>query len=124
MFTKGYRCAPEASHRLATLQTELPADQEGCLTRREREVLTLIELGWSNKQIAQNLCIEVRTVKNHVHNLLEKLRVTRRGEAAARVRSAHATDRQSQLSAPATLKPAIGTRPLPGQVLVSIGPPG
>ena len=53
------------------------------LTPREREVLALIELGWSNKQIARQLCIEIRTVKNHVHNLLEKLRVSRRAEAAA-----------------------------------------
>jgi two-component system nitrate/nitrite response regulator NarL len=63
-----------------------PGDEH--LTPREREVLALIELGWTNKQIAQELCIEVRTVKNHVHNLLEKLRVSRRGEAAARLRSA------------------------------------
>jgi two-component system nitrate/nitrite response regulator NarL len=34
------------------------------------------------------LLIEVRTVKNHVHNILEKLQVHRRGEAAARMRSA------------------------------------
>jgi two-component system nitrate/nitrite response regulator NarL len=58
------------------------------LTPREREVLVLIEQGLSNKQIAQRLGIEVRTVKNHVHNLLEKLRVQRRGEAAARLRTA------------------------------------
>ena len=32
-------------------------------------MLALIELGWSNKQIARQLCIEIRTVKNHVHNL-------------------------------------------------------
>jgi DNA-binding NarL/FixJ family response regulator len=48
----------------------------------------LIERGMTNKQIATTLGIEVRTVKNHVHNLLEKLRVRRRGEAAARLRSA------------------------------------
>jgi DNA-binding NarL/FixJ family response regulator len=56
------------------------------LTSREREVLRLIDQGLSNKEIARNLGIEVATVKNHVHNLLEKLQVHRRGEAAARVR--------------------------------------
>jgi len=65
-----------------------PADGEGHLTPREREVLLRIEQGMTNKQIAIDLGIEVRTVKNHVHNLLEKLRVRRRGEAAARLRSA------------------------------------
>jgi DNA-binding NarL/FixJ family response regulator len=42
--------------------------------------------GLSNKEIACGLQIEVATVKNHVHNILEKLNVTRRGEAAAIVR--------------------------------------
>lgn len=68
-----------------THQQSLTTDH---LTPREREVLVLIEQGLSNKQIAQRLGIEVRTVKNHVHNLLEKLRVQRRGEAAARLRAA------------------------------------
>jgi DNA-binding NarL/FixJ family response regulator len=35
----------------------------------------------SNKEIATRLRIEVATVKNHVHNVLDKLRVHRRGEA-------------------------------------------
>jgi DNA-binding NarL/FixJ family response regulator len=68
--------------------THQPSATTDHLTPREREVLVLIEQGLSNKQIAQRLGIEVRTVKNHVHNLLEKLRVQRRGEAAARLRSA------------------------------------
>jgi two-component system nitrate/nitrite response regulator NarL len=56
------------------------------LTAREREIAGLIDQGLSNKEIAQRLCIELATVKNHVHNLLEKLGVRRRGEAAAACR--------------------------------------
>jgi DNA-binding NarL/FixJ family response regulator len=59
------------------------------LTAREGEVLRLIDRGCSNKDIARCLGIEVATVKNHVHNILGKLRVHRRGEAAARVRPDH-----------------------------------
>jgi two-component system nitrate/nitrite response regulator NarL len=61
----------------------LPALPE--LTAREREIVGLIAEGLSNKEIAQRLVIEVATVKNHVHNILEKLQVSRRTEAAARV---------------------------------------
>jgi len=53
------------------------------LTSREMEVLELISRGYTNQQIAQHLVIEVGTVKNHVHNILEKLNVSSRGEAAA-----------------------------------------
>ena len=58
------------------------------LTRREREVVRLIGDGLSNKEIAGSLRIELPTVKNHVHNILEKLGVASRGEAfgAARAR--------------------------------------
>jgi two-component system nitrate/nitrite response regulator NarL len=51
------------------------------LTRREREIVSLIGRGLSNKEIAGTLRIELPTVKNHVHNILEKLRVARRTEA-------------------------------------------
>ena len=56
------------------------------LTPREREIVALIDRGCSNKEIARRLDIELSTVKNHVHNLLEKLGVARRSAAAARVR--------------------------------------
>jgi DNA-binding NarL/FixJ family response regulator len=56
------------------------------LTRRERQILALIDEGLTNKEIAQRLQIEVATVKNHVHSILEKTRVRRRGEAAALTR--------------------------------------
>lgn len=74
--------------RVASLSTRT-SDPGGVdlLTRREVEVLRLIEEGLSNKEIALQLSIEIATVKNHVHNILDKLRVRRRGEAAARLRA-------------------------------------
>ena len=53
------------------------------LTDRELEVLELIGEGLTNQQISERLVIEVGTVKNHVHSILEKLNVSSRGEAAA-----------------------------------------
>jgi DNA-binding NarL/FixJ family response regulator len=52
------------------------------LTPREREVLDLIGEGLSNQEIAVRLVIEVGTVKNHVHNILRKLDVSSRQDAA------------------------------------------
>ncbi|MCA9874666.1 MAG: response regulator transcription factor [Ardenticatenaceae bacterium] len=53
------------------------------LTPRELEVLELIDSGLSNQEIAERLYIEVGTVKNHVHNILRKLNVNNREDAAA-----------------------------------------
>lgn len=53
------------------------------LTPREREVLDLIGKGLTNKEIADRLYIEVGTVKNHVHNILKKMDVSSREDAAA-----------------------------------------
>jgi DNA-binding NarL/FixJ family response regulator len=52
------------------------------LTRREREILGLIVQGLTNKQIAEALCISQATVKTHVENLIEKLGVADRTQAA------------------------------------------
>jgi DNA-binding NarL/FixJ family response regulator len=70
-------------HALTTDRTQLGGHE---LTPREREVLVLIGEGLPNKAIAQRLCIELPTVKNHVHHILEKLRVHRRADAVARLR--------------------------------------
>jgi two-component system, NarL family, nitrate/nitrite response regulator NarL len=53
------------------------------LTRRELEVLQLVADGLSNKEIATSLFITEGTVKNHVHNALEKLQLENRTQAAA-----------------------------------------
>jgi DNA-binding NarL/FixJ family response regulator len=80
--------------RVAVLAAEQrPHVEADRLTAREREILELLDEGLSNKDIARRLSIEVRTVKNHVHNILEKLRVHRRGEAAARMRATRAASR-------------------------------
>lgn len=53
------------------------------LTEREREVLALVARGYTNKQIAEALYVSVKTARNHVSHILEKLGLARRSEAAA-----------------------------------------
>jgi len=53
------------------------------LTRREMEVLRFLSEGFSDKAIASRLGISQRTVKNHVHNILAKLQLQNRVQAAA-----------------------------------------
>jgi two-component system, NarL family, nitrate/nitrite response regulator NarL len=72
--------------RVASLRREGAAADGRALTRRELEIVSLISDGRSNKEIARSLQIELATVKNHVHNILEKLGVARRTEAAAAAR--------------------------------------
>ncbi len=87
------RTAAALLRRVATLAAERRWPTESArLTAREREILDLIDQGLSNKEVARRLCIEVRTVKNHVHNILDKLNVHRRGEAAALMRAARAAE--------------------------------
>jgi len=94
------RCSPRIAAALLERVAELAHAQPDLasvmrLTNRERQIVGLIDLGLSNKQIARELTIELPTVKNHVHNILEKLNVRRRGEAAARMRAS---------------RPAVGAR--------------
>jgi two-component system nitrate/nitrite response regulator NarL len=78
------RIANHLFRRLAVLSADRGPGPAGTLTPREAEILELIDQGLSNKEIARRLQIELPTVKNHVHHILEKLQVHRRGEAAAR----------------------------------------
>jgi DNA-binding NarL/FixJ family response regulator len=86
------RCTPRDAaallRRVALLaaQRSGPAPTGAALTQREVEIAGLIDGGLSNKEIARRLGIEVSTVKNHVHNILEKLQVHRRGEAVSQLR--------------------------------------
>ena len=92
------KMAASLLRRVSTLAADRaapPAIEE--LTVREREIVGLIEQGLANKQIAARLNIELATVKNHVHRILEKLDVTRRGEIAARLRHQGASSPGFQL---------------------------
>jgi LuxR family maltose regulon positive regulatory protein len=56
------------------------------LTEREREIMELIALGYSNRQIADELFISVGTVKGHINHILSKLNVNNRTKALLRAR--------------------------------------
>lgn len=83
-------CSP----RLAALLCQRVADLAGSaaiapstLTRRERQIAALVCEGLSNKEIALELNIGAATVKNHIHNVLEKLHVRRRGAIGSAFRN-------------------------------------
>jgi DNA-binding NarL/FixJ family response regulator len=80
------RIATTLLRRVRRLSVRRRAGDPALLTVRESQVAELIAEGLSNKEIAARLCIEVATVKNHVHNILEKLGVNRRFDAVARLR--------------------------------------
>ena len=62
-------------------------DGELGLTDRELEVLRLVAAGRSNREIAAELFISPKTASVHVSNILGKLKVASRGEAAAKAHS-------------------------------------
>jgi two-component system, NarL family, nitrate/nitrite response regulator NarL len=70
-----------------TMSDESESRVAESLTQREGEVLQLIGRGLSNKEIARELCLSLATIKHHVHNVLDKLGVSRRAQAMRRVRN-------------------------------------
>lgn len=76
----------EKLSRLAHQSHVSRGDRAAPLTRRELEIIAAIEKGWSNKEIALGLHIEVSTVKNHIHNILQKLELQDRRSAARYVK--------------------------------------
>ena len=81
-------CSPQMTASLFTRIAELASENipkippsSVKLTGRELEIITLIAEGLPNKEIAQRLFIEIQTVKNHIHNILDKLQLHNRLEA-------------------------------------------
>ncbi|WP_407937746.1 LuxR C-terminal-related transcriptional regulator [Mycolicibacterium bacteremicum] len=87
----GFLCSPAVSaillNRISSLAAQRQPAKGLVLTTREVQILRMLEAGLSNREIADQLCIAVHTVKNHVHSLLTKLGVTSRAQAAALART-------------------------------------
>jgi DNA-binding NarL/FixJ family response regulator len=80
----GYEFEPDlesGSTEHNSANSTLKATQEALLTRREREILELVQFGKSNREIADILVIEEKTVKNHINNLYSKLHLKNRQDA-------------------------------------------
>jgi DNA-binding NarL/FixJ family response regulator len=72
----------------AMTSKQVPQEVFPELTEREREILTLIARGESNAAIAEQLMISLKTVRNHVSNIYNKLQVVDRAQAAIRAKDA------------------------------------
>jgi DNA-binding NarL/FixJ family response regulator len=89
-------CSPRMAGMLLNRVGAMAGNPDGpsgadALTLREHEIAILIGDGLSNKQIALALGIRNATVKNHVHNILGKLRLARRSQVGAWLRRPPAT---------------------------------
>lgn len=71
-----------AGHVVDRVRGDSPETRIGELTEREREVLRQIGLGLNNSEVAAELVISEKTVKGHVGNILAKLQVNDRTQAA------------------------------------------
>lgn len=86
-----FRCSPRVARALMR-EVASRGEPQGTgeappyLTRREHEVSRLLAQGMSNKQISRELGIAVSTAKNHVHNILTKLGLERRGQVGGWLR--------------------------------------
>jgi DNA-binding CsgD family transcriptional regulator/tetratricopeptide (TPR) repeat protein len=113
----GIRLAGQDGNGAPALASALaPASQGGAapggteaglgLTGREVEVLRLVAAGRSNREIAAELFISPKTASVHVSNILGKLGVASRGEAAAKAHSLHLFDSAAPAGRSSSPKPA------------------
>ena len=84
--------SPSIAERLTQVIAAPPPNEAASpfpdLTGREREILSLIAQGLSNAEIAERFTLSLKTVRNHVSSILNKLQVSDRFQAALRARDA------------------------------------
>lgn len=68
--------------RAISRPAEAATGEKSLLTARERDIVSLVTQGYRNKEIAEKLSISEQTVKNHLHNVFDKLGVSDRLELA------------------------------------------
>ena len=85
MPVRGSRCStPRSTERVLERLREGPKvdPRLASLTPQERRILDLISVGYTNRQIGETMFLAEKTVKNYVSNLLSKLGMERRTQAA------------------------------------------
>jgi len=87
------RMAASLFSRIAELVGERIPQSSVKLTPREVEIINKVAEGLSNKEIAQQFSIEAQTVKNHIHNILDKLQLHNRLEAVQYARERNLLNR-------------------------------
>jgi DNA-binding NarL/FixJ family response regulator len=115
-------CSPRVAAILLRRVTSLARTRRSepapvALTSRQAEILELIGQGLLEQEIARQLCIELSTVKNHVHQILDRLEVHRRAEAVALMRPFVATD-LDHLTANKAEKPATNGHGISSRLVV------
>jgi len=75
-------------HKISPMEIEV-LSRSASISQREQDILRLISAGYSNSQIASNLCLSVSTIKTHVGNIFVKLGVKNRAQAIVSAHDLH-----------------------------------
>lgn len=81
-FASGSDMSPSPAAGPFSAPTAKARDQRSPLSQREREIVALVAQGYKNKEMAEKMFISEQTVKNHLHNIFDKLGVSDRLELA------------------------------------------
>ena len=117
-------CSPRVAGTLlrcvqSLLRENRPSPGPSRLTQRERDILLLIGDGLTNKEIARRLRLQVPTIKNHVHNLFQKLEVNSRAMAVSVALSIGELHRNGHSSG--SVFPLVGVAPDQAKLAVVLG---